>query len=354
MKFSTALLSSILVFVSFCSQARSYPYSITGKISGVPEGTVFYLIRTKKNMSADTVSKTSIMNSGFSFKGKIAYIGEVYFVKLDTSVVKLPTKRNSWLRLVLDNSKITITGSLQNWPVANVSGSAMTTAFDKYMSFLDSTSKRLTQELKQAKGDSIMRAMAFKKYKEETLRYLHDDPNSHASAFLVYAESEQTLSLEEKKFYYNKFPSWVKNTHHGRLLRQRLQMPETLTRRHKANQRFLQKNTRKKDVVQLSNGSQYKVLVMGSGVKPSSDSHVRVRYTGRLTNGKLFDESSTAIQVPLSNVIKGWRTILPLMPVGSTWRLYIPPDLGYGDQEKSTIPARSILIFDVELIEVLP
>ena len=80
-----------------------------------------------------------------------------------------------------------------------------------------------------------------------------------------------------------------------------------------------------------------------------------VHYTGTLTDGTVFDSSKERGQpatFPLANVIKGWTEGLTLMPVGSEYRLTIPAKLAYGDQEVGSIPAGSVLVFDVELLGI--
>jgi FKBP-type peptidyl-prolyl cis-trans isomerase len=85
---------------------------------------------------------------------------------------------------------------------------------------------------------------------------------------------------------------------------------------------------------------------------------VKVHYKGTLVDGKEFDSSykrGEPISFPLNGVIKGWTEGLQLMPVGSTYRFFIPSELGYGDRGAGAdIPGGAALIFDVELIEINP
>ena len=103
-------------------------------------------------------------------------------------------------------------------------------------------------------------------------------------------------------------------------------------------------------------GFYYKIDSVGSGVTPGECSTIKVSYTGQLTNGTIFDqENSFATQ--LSNLIDGWQLGVPLIKNGGRIWLYIPPSLGYGSQSismnnGSTIPASSILIFDIHLLDV--
>jgi FKBP-type peptidyl-prolyl cis-trans isomerase FklB len=83
---------------------------------------------------------------------------------------------------------------------------------------------------------------------------------------------------------------------------------------------------------------------------------VTVHYTGKLTNGTVFDSSverGSPIDLPVSGVIPGWVEGLQLMHVGEKYKLYIPADLAYGAQSPSpTIPANSVLVFDLELLAI--
>ena len=100
-----------------------------------------------------------------------------------------------------------------------------------------------------------------------------------------------------------------------------------------------------------SQGFYYQVLNSGSGTMPGQCSQVTVAYKGQLTNGTTFDQQTNAV-FTLGSLIDGWREGLPLIKSGGEIKLYIPPTLGYGNSENSSIPANSILIFDISLISV--
>jgi FKBP-type peptidyl-prolyl cis-trans isomerase FkpA len=100
-------------------------------------------------------------------------------------------------------------------------------------------------------------------------------------------------------------------------------------------------------------GLYYVVDAEGTGDKPNINSTVTVVYRGTLTNGTEFDKSSsTGATFLLSNVIKGWQEGIPLYKKGGKGKLLIPSALGYGNQATGKIPASSVLIFDVELLDV--
>jgi FKBP-type peptidyl-prolyl cis-trans isomerase FklB len=119
---------------------------------------------------------------------------------------------------------------------------------------------------------------------------------------------------------------------------------------------FLAANKSKEGVVTLPSGLQYKILTAGTGPKPTAADTVVCNYKGTLVDGKEFDSSYKRGQpatFPVGGVIKGWTEALQLMPVGSKWQLFIPPDLAYGERGAGAeIGPDSTLIFEVELISI--
>ena len=100
-------------------------------------------------------------------------------------------------------------------------------------------------------------------------------------------------------------------------------------------------------------GLYYVIDVPGTGANPTLNSNVTVAYTGSLTNGSIFDQSSSnGITFPLSGVIQGWQEGIPLFKEGGEGILLIPSALGYGSRSVGAIPANSVLIFDINLIDV--
>lgn len=96
-------------------------------------------------------------------------------------------------------------------------------------------------------------------------------------------------------------------------------------------------------------GFYYTINVPGGTSKPTLCSTISVKYTGRLTNGSIFD-SSTGATFELNKLIVGWQQGIPYIGKGGKITLYLPPSLGYGSQASGSIPANSILIFEIELI----
>ncbi len=119
---------------------------------------------------------------------------------------------------------------------------------------------------------------------------------------------------------------------------------------------FLADNKTKQGVVTLPSGLQYKVLTEGTGPKPTAEDSVICNYRGTLLNGTEFDSSykhGQPIEIPVGRVIKGWSEALQLMPVGSKWQLFIPPDLAYGPRGAGNdIGPDATIVFEVELVSI--
>ena len=119
---------------------------------------------------------------------------------------------------------------------------------------------------------------------------------------------------------------------------------------------FLTANKANQDVVETASGLQYKILKKGDGsVHPSANSTVKVHYHGTLLDGTVFDSSverNEPISFPLNRVIKGWTEGLQLMVAGDTFKFFIPSDLAYRNAATGKIKPGSVLIFDVDLLEV--
>ena len=120
---------------------------------------------------------------------------------------------------------------------------------------------------------------------------------------------------------------------------------------------FLAANKNKPGVVTTPSGLQYLVMKTGTGPKPALTDMVRVHYHGTLIDGRVFDSSvdrGQPIELSVNGVIPGWTEALQLMPVGSKWKLFIPSNLAYGDQQAGPMIAPgSTLVFEVELLDIV-
>ena len=124
---------------------------------------------------------------------------------------------------------------------------------------------------------------------------------------------------------------------------------------------FLAKNGQEAGVVTLPSGLQYRIVRSGpaTGLKPQKTDEVKVHYEGKLLDGRVFDSSyqrGVPAAMPLAALIPAWVEALQLMRPGDEWTLFVPPELGYGAEGAGggEIPPNSVLIFRIELIDVLP
>ena len=123
-----------------------------------------------------------------------------------------------------------------------------------------------------------------------------------------------------------------------------------------AGRDYLAENAKRAGVTVLASGLQFEVLVQGEGAKPGAEDQVRTHYHGTLIDGTVFDSSyerGQPAEFPVGGVIPGWVEALQLMNAGSKWRLHVPSELAYGAQAVGSIPPHSVLVFDVELLDIL-
>jgi len=124
----------------------------------------------------------------------------------------------------------------------------------------------------------------------------------------------------------------------------------------KKSEEFLAANLSKNGIVALPSGIQYRVIEEGDGARPGMDSSVKVHYRGSKTDGLEFD-SSFARGVPeefqVSSVLRGWQEVLPLMKTGSTWQIFVPPEMAFGARGNPPVGPNEVLIFDLKLVEII-
>tara|TARA_B100000482_G_scaffold16944_1_gene11442 strand:- start:163 stop:759 length:597 start_codon:yes stop_codon:yes gene_type:complete len=120
---------------------------------------------------------------------------------------------------------------------------------------------------------------------------------------------------------------------------------------------FLDNNVKENpDIKETPTGLQYRVLTEGNGENPKKTDRVKVHYVGKLMDGSEFDSSierGEPTEFALNQVIKGWTEGLQLMKVGSKYEFFIHPNIAYGQRARPKIPANSVLIFEVELLDIV-
>jgi len=124
-----------------------------------------------------------------------------------------------------------------------------------------------------------------------------------------------------------------------------------------ANADFFNKLKENKAIVELPSGLRYEIIQKGDGAAPKPNETVKVHYTGKLVDGSVFDSSvqrGEPAEFPLDQVIAGWTEGIQKMNKGGKIKLYVPPQLAYGDDGRPGIPPGSTLIFDVELLAIKP
>ncbi|MCX7872400.1 MAG: FKBP-type peptidyl-prolyl cis-trans isomerase [Verrucomicrobiae bacterium] len=126
----------------------------------------------------------------------------------------------------------------------------------------------------------------------------------------------------------------------------------------KEGEDFLATNAKKEGVKVTQSGLQYQVIKSGKGKTPKATDTVKTHYHGTLIDGTVFDSSverNEPAVFPVSGVIPGWTEALQMMKEGDKWKLFIPAKLAYGERGAGQkIPPNSVLVFEIELLEVLP
>jgi peptidylprolyl isomerase/FKBP-type peptidyl-prolyl cis-trans isomerase FklB len=121
---------------------------------------------------------------------------------------------------------------------------------------------------------------------------------------------------------------------------------------------FLAKNAKEPGILTTASGLQYKVLHSGptDGASPKTGDEVQVVYEGKLLNGKVFDSSTddNPASLEVGQLVPGWNEALQMMKPGDEWILFIPPNLGYGSEDKGPIPGNSVMIFRMKLLAIGP
>lgn len=179
-----SMLGTICITCSVMSQG-SNEFIIEGKVSGVPDGVNFYLIRTGQGGTADTISVSKSLKGRFRFQGRLDQEGELHFAKMDTTVIKIQKGKHSWVRLLLENRRIKIEGDAKAWPDVAVLGSTYTTDFKELDSMFNKYSQNHQQIIIESQGNSASIQKQVKDYRQQLLSLIARFNNSGGAPIIA-------------------------------------------------------------------------------------------------------------------------------------------------------------------------
>lgn len=219
-------------------------------------------------------------------------------------------------------------------------------AYDKTKAELDATRRQLAPARPKTFNDSASYAIGRDVYTAWARQQLGIDGVMAGQAMLDCVKGEQQMNDQTAQPLLQRFQQDFEN-------RQRAGVQANI----KAGEEYMKEISNNKSVYTTATGLKYRKIKEGNGKRPKATDRVKVHYTGTLIDGKKFDSSvdrGEPITFALNQVIPGWTEGLQLMDEGSKYMLYIPYNLGYGDQPVGEIPAGSTLTFEVELLEINP
>ena len=166
----------------------------------------------------------------------------------------------------------------------------------------------------------------------------------------VVAESEPKVSTEEMRTLLTALQEKVRA--------EQVEQYRALSEKNQAeSEAFLAANKAKTGIVALPSGVQYRIIEEGEGARPGLECSVSVHYRGSKLDGREFDSSfarGTPEEFTVNAVLKGWQEVLPLMKAGSTWQIFVPPELAFGARGNPPVGPNEALMFDLKLVEILP
>jgi FKBP-type peptidyl-prolyl cis-trans isomerase FklB len=175
------------------------------------------------------------------------------------------------------------------------------------------------------------------------------NPNSFSDGLNAgFASQASKYSDDDSKATMDAFQKYMEN----KMMNQQNQAAD---QNQKASDAYMAKIAQEPGVIKIADGLYYKVIQAGNGKIPTSKDTVKVNYEGSLINGTVFDSSykrNSPISFGVNQVIPGWTQALQKMPVGSTWMVYIAPDLAYGKFAPPVIGPNQALVFKIELLGI--
>ena len=166
----------------------------------------------------------------------------------------------------------------------------------------------------------------------------------------VVAESDPKVSVEEMRTLLTALQEKVRA--------EQVEQFRALSEKNQAeSEAFLEANKSKTGIVALPSGVQYRIIEEGDGARPGLESKVSVHYRGSKMDGREFDSSfarGTPEEFTVNAVLQGWQEVLPLMKAGSTWQIFVPPELAFGARGNPPVGPNEALMFDLKLVEILP
>ena len=129
------------------------------------------------------------------------------------------------------------------------------------------------------------------------------------------------------------------------------------------SEQWLTDNKSKTGIATLASGIQYRVIEEGEGARPTMNDKFMLHYRGTKMDGREFDSTfarGTPVEFTFDSIMQGWAEVLPLMKVGSTYQVFVPPELafgeaGYVDQQRNQmiVQPNEALMFDLKLVEIV-
>lgn len=213
------LLFCFVFWNSYCYSQEKTQIRIAGEIIGLPDNTKLSLIKGDDIEPSDTIQRAVLKNGKFAFSGSGLNVGKMYFIILDTTIFKFPSRRSNWVRLIAEPNVIKISGNISTWPKVDLMGA---TATKVYEGFHAANAKYISKINNPEVGiDSIRKAKILEEWKTFIKTYARKAQNSFATPLLIM--KSQALSSEEKNKIFIALPKATQNSFYGKELEKYLE-----------------------------------------------------------------------------------------------------------------------------------